>query len=67
MYLLWNCHQMNVTGSYWWWVNIGSGNGLVPSAITWANVDPDLCRHMAALGHNDLKINAECIDKSNKC
>ena len=22
---------MNVTGSYWWQVNIGSGNGLVPS------------------------------------
>ena len=21
-------------------------------AITWANVDPDLCRHMASLGHN---------------
>ena len=25
-------------------------------AITWANVDPDLCRHMALLGHNELKI-----------
>ena len=23
-------------------------------AITWANVDPDLCRHMASLGHNEL-------------
>ena len=22
--------------------------------ITWANVDPDLCRHMASLGHNEL-------------
>ena len=21
-------------------------------AITWANVDPDLCRHMVSLGHN---------------
>ena len=21
-------------------------------AITWANVDPDLCYHMASLGHN---------------
>ena len=30
--LLWICSQMNVTGPYWWWVNIGSGNGLVPSA-----------------------------------
>ena len=23
-------------------------------AITWSNVDPDLCRHMASLGHNEL-------------
>ena len=23
-------------------------------AITWANVDPDLCRHMTSLGHNEL-------------
>ena len=23
-------------------------------AITWAKVDPDLCRHMALLGHNEL-------------
>ena len=23
-------------------------------AITWAIVDPDLCRHMASLGHNEL-------------
>ena len=34
----------------WWSVNIGSGNGLVPSA----NVDPDLCHHMASLGHKEL-------------
>ena len=25
-------------------------------AITWANVDPDRCRHMASLGPNELKI-----------
>ena len=24
-------------------------------AITWTNVDPDLCRHMVLLGHNELK------------
>ena len=24
-------------------------------AIAWANVDPDLCHHMASLGHNELK------------
>ena len=23
-------------------------------AITWANVDPDLCRHVVSLGHNEL-------------
>ena len=39
--------------------NIGSGNGLVPSGnkpwpITRANVDPDLCRQMASLSHNEL-------------
>ena len=25
-------------------------------AITWANIDPDLCRHMASLDHNELSI-----------
>ena len=25
------------------------------TTITWANVDPDLCCHMASLGHNELK------------
>ena len=24
-------------------------------AITWANVDPVLCRHVGSLGHNELK------------
>ena len=28
---LWNCHQMNVIASCWWQINIGLGNGLVPS------------------------------------
>ena len=30
-HLLWNCPNMNVSGLHWWSVNIGSGNGLVPS------------------------------------
>ena len=30
-HLLWNCPNMNVTGLKLWKVNIGSGNGLVPS------------------------------------
>ena len=29
-------------------------------AITWANVDPDLCRHMASLGPNGLN-QSDCI------
>ena len=33
-------------------VNIGTGNGLVrQQAVTWANVDPDLCRHMVSQGY----------------
>ena len=31
MYLLWNYPQVMVIGSHWWKVNIGSGDGLVPS------------------------------------
>ena len=30
-HLLWNCHNMNVTGLHWRSVNIVSDNGLVPS------------------------------------
>ena len=25
-------------------------------AISWANVDPDLCRHIGSLGHNESTI-----------
>ena len=46
---------MNATGPYWWSVNIGSGNGLVPSG----SVDQDLQRHMASLGPNELKLDSE--------
>ena len=51
VYLLWNCPQTFITGPCRWLVNIGSGNGLVSSsnkAITWANFDPDPCRHMTS-------------------
>ena len=30
-YFLWNCYQVNATIPHWSLVNIGSGNGLVPS------------------------------------
>ena len=39
-HFLWNCPQGNATELFWWWVNIRSGNGLVPSGnktTTWAN------------------------------
>ena len=48
-----------VQGSNWQYVITGSDNGLATNrrqAITWANVDPDLCRHSASLGHNELKL-----------
>ena len=32
-----------------WWLG-----AVRQQAIIWANVDPDLCRHMASLGHNEL-------------
>ena len=55
-HLLWNCPNINVAGVYWWSVNIGSGNGLVPlvTSHSWANVDPDLCDHMVSLDQNEL-------------
>ena len=51
-----HCPYMNVTGLHWWSVNIGSGNGLVPSGSK-PLPEPmltQICRHMASLGHNEL-------------
>ena len=48
--------MINTMEPYRWYVDIGSGNGFMPSAINWANVDPDLCRHMASLGLGELII-----------
>ena len=28
-------------------------------AITWANIDPDLCRHMVSLGPNELMASVQ--------
>ena len=33
-HFLWKCSQVNDTRPHWWLVNIGSDNGLVPSATT---------------------------------
>ena len=54
---LWNCLQVNATRPHWWLVNIGSGNGLVPSGtkpLPELMFDSDLYRHMASAGHNEL-------------
>ena len=34
-------------------------------AITWANDDPALCRHMVSLGHNGLKRGNIILKRSN--
>ena len=54
---LWTCPQVNTAKPHWWLVNIGSGR---QQAITWANVNPNLCCHMASLGHNELTILGCC-------
>ena len=48
---LWDCSQMNATEYLWWHANIVAK---WHQAITWANADPDLCRQMASLCHNEL-------------
>ena len=44
-------------------VNIGSGNGLVPSGnkLLPGPMLTDLCRHMASLGHNELSHRVDTI------
>ena len=32
------------------------------NAITWENIDPHLCPHMASLGHNELILNPSCTE-----
>ena len=46
------CHKTPLMSSQHRFI-IGSGNGLVPDGtISWTSVDPELCLHMASLGHN---------------
>ena len=58
-YLMWNCPQVIVTepqslmtSQHWFKQWLGA---IRQKAITGTKVDPDLCRHMASLGHNELK------------
>ena len=37
-----------------WWLG-----AVRQQAKTWANVDPDICRHLASLDHNELNIERE--------
>ena len=53
---LWSCSQVHAKEFHWKWANFGSVNGLAPSGITWANVDPDLSHQMASLGHHKYYI-----------
>ena len=54
MYLLWNCPQTNVTGL------VRGQHWPLGQVMAWCHkpllnqVDPDLCRHMASLGHNEI-------------
>ena len=47
---LWICSQPNADGLRWWQNQHCSRQ----QAITWANIDPYLCRHMTSPGHNEL-------------
>ena len=44
---------MNVTGSY---SLIQVMVWCRQKPITWSNLDPDLCRHLASLGHNEFML-----------
>ena len=46
-----------MTSQHWfrWWLG-----AVRQQAITWASGDPDLCRHMASLGPNELiQVNSQ--------
>ena len=51
------CHcSLLMIRQHWirWWLG-----AVRQQAITWANVDPDLCRHVVSLGHNELNWDLE--------
>ena len=58
--------NVNVTGHHLSEEKNGSSNGKVLSGITWANDDPDHCRHMASVGHNVLIFGFLSISLANK-
>ena len=53
--LFWGeCHWTSLmTSQHWSWQWLGA---VRQQAITWTNVDQDLCGHMVSLGHDELNI-----------
>ena len=49
--LMWNCSQVDATRPHWWWLNIGSGNGLVLSG-TKPLPEPMLAKFYDAIWHH---------------
>ena len=61
-HLSWNSFQVDVFGPHWWEVNIGSGNGLVPSGSK-PLPEPMLTQiHIVSLGHNELSNTMGYLD-----
>ena len=58
---LWaECHRtLLMVSQHWFWLWLGA---IRQKAITWTKVDPDLFRHMASRGHNELKVLELMID-----
>ena len=52
------CHKiLSIRSQHWFRYWLGA---IRHQAITWANVDPDLCHHMVVLGHNWVKCSINC-------
>ena len=49
-----------MTHQHWFSLWLGA---IRQQAITWANVNPDLCRHMASLGHNEFILQTDSVVK----
>ena len=56
------CPHLNANRRYWWEVNIGSGNGLVPSG-TKPLPEPMLAHIYVIIGHNELQDRRWNADK----
>ena len=61
-WLMADCPEMHITGSHWWWINIGSGNGLLPlgSKPLPEPMLTDQSHHMASISVNELITTKLC-------